>query len=195
MNAKELIAVMQKQVAVAKEQNIEYFTLDQIEKWINNDLKPLAETEVDKEHYYKVTVPAWVEDLKSKYAENLEHIKGNLAERVELVKGVFQFGGSALKSAILINGGAAVAILAFIGKIYTPSSPIVKNLACPLMMFVYGVLVSAMATGAAYITQSCYAYLHNTAGNIGRVASVILVFAAYILFGLGAYYTGQILTQ
>lgn len=32
MNAKELIAAMQKQVAVAKEQNIEHFTIEQIEK-------------------------------------------------------------------------------------------------------------------------------------------------------------------
>lgn len=60
-------------------------------------------------------------------------------------------GGLALKSAILINGGAAVATLAYLGKL--PFGSDYGLFPYAMLLFVTGVLCSSVATGTGYLYQ------------------------------------------
>ncbi len=63
-------------------------------------------------------------------------------------------GNLALRTLVLINGGAAVAILAFVGSLVTTNGEKFSNhltqLTSPLMWFAWGVALAAIGIGLAY---------------------------------------------
>ena len=62
-----------------------------------------------------------------------------------------------LRSLLLINGGAAVALLAFIGSLISSDevqlAPSIDMLTAPLMWFAWGVSASVLGMAFAYITN------------------------------------------
>jgi hypothetical protein len=68
----------------------------------------------------------------------------------EHFKSVISMAELALKSSILVNGGAAVALLTFIGKVTTGDKSL---LVYALLSFSIGVLMGAIATFLAYLAQ------------------------------------------
>ncbi|WP_334151570.1 hypothetical protein [Hyphomicrobium sp.] len=74
-----------------------------------------------------------------------------------------QSGQLALRMAMLINGGAAVAVLAFLGAL---SSSVgmeqVSRLASTIEWFAWGVGVAVAGMGAAYFTNYCHTSLANS---------------------------------
>ena len=111
-------------------------------------------------------------------------------------------GQSALKSAMLINGGAAVAMLAFIGTlINNPAHKILLGeLSFSMLLFVVGVSVGAIACGATYLAVFCDGRSSSEEIKKGfsrwgftifNVAAWILTIAGYVLFlcgSLNAYF-------
>ena len=113
--------------------------------------------------------------------------------REETYKSLIQIGVSALKFVLLANGGAAVAILAFIGKVYLPGTPI-PNVAPSLVLFLLGIVFGGLAHVTGYATQFT---LYNeedkkkqrVSGRRHQIwlrASVALVVAAIICFAAGS---------
>ena len=113
----------------------------------------------------------------------------------QMFRSVIDYGRDALKAAMLINGGAAIALLAFIGTIWSSGSEpdTVQSLAQSLAMFSYGVMAGAVACAGAYFTQYIY---QTTSANknsncylklgIGlHVATVALVVGSFVMFGWG----------
>ncbi|SRR6266852_2927538 len=80
---------------------------------------------------------------------------------LESFKTAIDSGKNALQTAILINGGAAVALLAFLGNILTKDTPSRASLKFPLsaalLCFGLGVLASALAAAFVYFAQSAHA--------------------------------------
>ncbi len=76
---------------------------------------------------------------------------------IEGFRQVIALGQSTLKSLMLINGGAAVALLAFLGNLVTrtDSSHIVP-FAGSMRLFVIGVFLSAVAYATTYFSQLFY---------------------------------------
>jgi hypothetical protein len=70
-----------------------------------------------------------------------------------LFPAVANFAVETLKAAALVNGGAAAAMLAFIG---TGRQPVTLDTIRGLELFVAGLLVAAAATAVAYLTQFFY---------------------------------------
>jgi len=72
-------------------------------------------------------------------------------------------GTLALRTAVIINGGAAVATLAFIGSLVTdaklPLGIAVNQLTAPIKWFAIGVAVATLAMGIAYLVNYCNAGL------------------------------------
>jgi hypothetical protein len=111
--------------------------------------------------------------------------------RVENVRTLIALGQSALKSAILINGGAAVALLAFLGHLVTQERPDVSLIpfATSLRLFVIGVLCASIACGTTYLSQYAYSNPKTWAQRLGliiQVVTIALVLCAYVAFLAGA---------
>ena len=122
----------------------------------------------------------------------------------ELFKATVGAGQSAMKAAMAINGGGAVALLAFIGHLATsPSSGnLVAKFATPLWIFSLGVLVSTIAIGANYFGQAFFTLAQrssigwhlNFAHGINFVV-IILVMMSYCFFGYSIYYCTEVFSN
>jgi hypothetical protein len=120
----------------------------------------------------------------------IENYKAQVLSEAEMFKSVIQAGQSALKTSFLINGGAAVALLAFIGNIWTKmQGPAVVNaLISSLISFGGGVLLGAIATGITYLTQAFYGKKWVKSGNVMNICSIIIVVCVYLCFVSGIWF-------
>ena len=125
--------------------------------------------------------------------------KSRLAKREEFRKTRFDVvvssAESALKSAFLINGGGAVALLAFFGQASRQPGPSSPWLALALFILVVGTALAAVATGLSFLAQYGYlvgkrrSWFGRNARNVTAV-NIVLVLLAYVCFvvaGLVAY--------
>lgn len=98
--------------------------------------------------------------------------------------------GHALKNAILINGGAAVAMLTFIG--HELQLPKLSRLpfAHSLLSYVIGVFFAAFAACLSYLAQD-YFMEHPKRDwhfDIRLLLAAVAIILSYILFGAGSWY-------
>lgn len=133
---------------------------------------------------------------------------------LEMFKSVVEAGLNALKSAIIINGGAAVALLAFIGGIIKTTSENQASISCigqALLIFTIGVGLAGTATGLRYMTQWCYhdamdkmyknktseikKFLSGKIGNYLNIFTVLIVIASFIAFFFGGWKSYTALTK
>lgn len=118
-------------------------------------------------------------------------------------------GQAALRMAVLVNGGAAVSVLAFIGQLVGQGRVTVTQLtdvASSLMFFAFGVAVAGASMGFTYFTGYCqtasmarstkkwqHPYVEPTrrsrawsiAGSTFQVCAVVAGLAALLLFIYG----------
>lgn len=134
-----------------------------------------------------------MEAYKAKLSALAYSLQQDHEKDLEMLRATIVTGQSALKSALLINGGAAVAMLAFIGNAWsTPkTAQLVAGLAYGLSLFVWGVMSAACAAGATYLSQAGFGGEFGTnsqrIGRTGMVLAILGVIGAYVLFGLGAW--------
>ncbi|MFA6104438.1 MAG: hypothetical protein WC721_19785 [Victivallaceae bacterium] len=96
--------------------------------------------------HYKATCELQRETFKAQNESNLEMFRSVIAS-----------GQNALRAGFLINGGAVIAILAFIGNCYgKPKIFHCAGLVEALLFFALGVLAIGLATAGTYITQQVY---------------------------------------
>lgn len=105
------------------------------------------------------------------------------AASMEMFRSVIEAGQTALRSLILINGGAAVALLAFLGNVLSKEAPkgvqySVAGLKLAMLTFVLGVGSAGAATAFRYLTQ--------WAGALRWLRTSHVLNWAAILFGLGS---------
>lgn len=104
-------------------------------------------------------------------------------------RSIIASGQAALKSMFLINGGAAVAVLALIGHLSTSanSSPTVSRFALPLLCFAFGLLLTTTASGLTYLAQKAYSERSKgrRRGNRIGICIVLLSIAALAAFVIG----------
>lgn len=95
-------------------------------------------------------------------------LSADSAMNVELFKATTEAGQTALRSAIVINGGAAVTVLAFAGNAITkgqilPGAPLLTAIGTALLWFMLGVGGAGVASGFRYLSQFAYSQW-----NLGR---------------------------
>src|SRR5205823_6150772 len=91
---------------------------------------------------YKADLQNWIE------ANKYQH-----EGRLEMFRSVITSGQNAIRSSFLLNGGAAVALLAFIGHLAQFKAERVPEFAACLLPFAYGVLAIAVTSGFTYLSQ------------------------------------------
>lgn len=119
---------------------------------IFNDLEKILTTTSNQPH------PLELEKFRSDLAGSLTYEEHVQNWRLESFKQVIALGQSTLKSMMLINGGAAVALLAFLGNLVTRSSSFanVASFAASMRMFVIGVFLASVAYATTYFSQMFY---------------------------------------
>lgn len=147
--------------------------LDEI---INSPAQVISEADLEK---YRAELQVWVEQNK-----------GIHNSRLEMFRSVITAGQNAIRSSFLLNGGAAVAILAFIGKLTESQQSLIPDFACSLTIFVAGVLAITMTSGFTYLSQWFYSGGTPLKLKIGfwlNILSIVLGLSSYGIFIWGMY--------
>ena len=115
---------------------------------------------------------------------------------IELFRAVIEAGQTAIKSAMLMNGGAAVALLAFLGNLLTRSpnfgnAVLIARINTAMLIFLTGVGLAGLTSGFRYVSQALYAdRTRPKRGDWARNLAVLLAFSSLVAFlvgGLVAY--------
>ncbi|MBE4476299.1 hypothetical protein HJ008_23135 [Vibrio parahaemolyticus] len=147
----------------------------------------LSSIEHESEEHSKYAQMQLDRDLAVFMAENdrnIAHAFNQTAGSLEMFKSVIATGQAALKASMVINGGAAVALLAFLGKIWGTNlqTHVAESLSCSIYLFCVGIVVGAFACGTTYFTQCSHNYGKVTLANILTLFTVILVLGSYSIF-------------
>ncbi len=140
-------------------------------------------------------------EQKQRQAER-EHDR-NSDSAVKQVLAAIESGHQALRGILLINGGAAVALLAFIGAIASKDGVgSVADLAESIQWFAFGVAVAAAAIGMTYLVNHSFAnslktmqynwehpYVKDTPTSlrwerVGGALTVVTILTALVALGL-----------
>jgi len=113
------------------------------------------------------------------HENNLAEWKDSRETERLLLNAVMTFGGNALRVITWMNGGAAVACLAYSGNRGD------KSLLPAMLFFCYGLLAGGIAHAGAYFAQYNYAHGDQRPGDRFRNFSIFLVLLAYVMFLIG----------
>ena len=135
--------------------------------------------------------PLEIEKFRSDLAGSLAHSEQVNNWNLEGFKQVIALGQSTLKSIMIINGGASVAILAFLGNALNTanSKVLILPFANSMRMFVFGVSLSAIAYALTYLSQLSYSGEKPWQQNTGIALHVLTSLAgasALVAFIWGA---------
>jgi hypothetical protein len=183
-------------VQSVKEGGTEFVDVDKL----LNYLKDLKDNEIQSHDEN-------LERLKATNQLHIERLKLVANNNLESFRSVIATGANASKSCMLVNGGAAVALLAFVGNIWNKNSNAgtVAELAYGILFFCSGVGLAALCTGITYIAQYCYSSVDidndsdskckwEITGNIFNTLAVLAGFSSLILFGYGCYSAFEAIT-
>jgi hypothetical protein len=200
MQAIEAITNIRAALDVVKGKGLAVVEISSLEEYLNalaQDVAKLSATsdEVEKQnHEYSI----------KKLATNIDVWKSQLAyqatQDAEMFKSVIEAGQTALKSASLINGGAAVALLACLGNLLAKDPPseilvIVPRLASALYIFVLGVGFAGVATAIRYLSQAFYSAKWEKRGKTAQIAAITFAVASFVAFFWGGIKATQTITN
>lgn len=109
--------------------------------------------------------------------------------RLEMTRAVIAFGQGAIRSLTLINGGAAIATMTFVGNVKTTEES-ASYAATALLLFSIGVALAALVAGFAYVTQYFYDISSGRVHKAGmrfHGAAMICALGSLVCFLLGIY--------
>ncbi|MBQ4840038.1 hypothetical protein [Pseudoalteromonas luteoviolacea] len=127
-------------------------------------------------------------DFNAKCQSAVEQYKEDCAEWRELFKSVISNGQATIRMLATINGGAALALLAFIGKVWSPDFPNTftgYNITLSLLFLCIGLGISALTQGLAYLGQHCFTYKRDNVGFIIQKIAVVSGATSLVLFFVG----------
>lgn len=140
---------------------------------------------------------AQLEEYRAINAGKLAQYNWRKDVHLEMLRSVLTSGQSALRAQMLLHGGAALALLTFIGHLIVKpeTQPIVIKFAPIMMCFLIGVLLSVICHGITYVGQYCYQRDLNTLGHICNLTSNVSAVCGYGLFGWACYLSYQALLE
>ena len=133
---------------------------------------------------------AELEKYKADLQLHIEQNKNYHTSHLEMFRSVITSGQNAIRSSFLMNGGASVALLAFIGHLAAIKPESVVLFAGVLMPFVFGVLAMTLTSGFTYLSQWLYDSPDVGAQKWGfrlNVACIALGISSYGFFMWGMW--------
>lgn len=142
--------------------------IDYLDEVIKSPDEELSQVSLER---YKAELQIWVEQNKDAHVS-----------RIEMFRSVITVGQNALRTAFLMNGGATIALLAFLGKLSEEHQDRIPIFANSLIVFVFGVSLIGLASGFTYFSQMFYASNKPWCYKLG-----LLLHMFVILLGLSSY--------
>jgi hypothetical protein len=187
MNGEGVISIIRDAAEYAKNHGLELIRICDLDNLLSEIEKEIISKR--NQSTTKQTIELDFAQWKAQHESSLAQYKANIDIFLEQFRSVIIAGQTALKSSILINGGAAVALLAFLGKIWNiqSSGAVFNNLPFSLLTFVFGVLSAAIASGTTYLSQYFDALKWLKLSIVTNILTIILIIISYCCFGCGAY--------
>ncbi|TLU67704.1 hypothetical protein FE810_01785 [Thalassotalea litorea] len=112
---------------------------------------------------------------------------------LEMFRAVMDTAMAAMKTSLVMNGAACIAILSFISSIWeTPAASAISSM---LLVFGIGIFCSGFGGGMSYLAQVSFQTDKYFQGGVFRVFSVSLVLFSFLTFGFGLWETTKILSS
>lgn len=185
MKAIEVIEEVRNALKQCQEKEQENISIEAMDNYMAQ-LSKRSETsyEIDKLKHDQILT-----EFQAENSRNIAHSQNVSAHSVELFKSVITAGQAALKASMVINGGAAAALLAFTGKIWTEGSSVdvTAALSLSILVFCAGVLTAAFATATTYLSQLFYGYHKDNIGHAINAITIIIVLSSFVCFAYAAY--------
>jgi len=131
------------------------------------------------------------ESRKLLHESRLAEYKAGRDLGIAMFNAVIGFAQAALKTSLLVNGAAAIALLTFIGNIWTKvqAPAVAQSLSAALVLFCLGALAAALSTATTYLTQYCYQRPRQKTAMTFHMATLVLITVSYAFFGFGIFKT------
>jgi hypothetical protein len=200
---KELIALIRRDIGIVRAEGGVSVTIESLETLLDTVEDFIAK-------HPNTEIPLAIEQAKLQHASTLAQYEAQAASARELFKSVIAMATLTIKSLILINGGAAVALLAFIGHLATAettetSGQAINAFAAPLLWFVIGVGTAAFFAGFVAAAQKLYAEPIYAAegskkkrlkswGNASVVISILFGLCSLLAFAVGSCFAYCVLS-
>jgi len=195
MKPSDVVKQIQDAVSEAEKTGIKELQISNLNAYLNNVLTTALEQEQDGPSMTEAQANHQLEVWKAQ-------LSAHSTMSVEMFKSTVEAGQTALRSAIVINGGAAATVLAFAGNAITkgqilPGMPLLTHIGAALLWFMFGLGGAGIATGFRYLSQFAYSVSHSGTprwGSAGAVSNIISIclgvgsFLAFLLGGLAAYH-------
>lgn len=143
----------------------------------------------EKRRAHELSLEAWKMDCQY----SLEQSRIQSSSELEMFKATIEAGGSALKAAMLLNGGAAIALLTFLGNAWAkfPDSQRgdLFDMNRAMLWFFVGTATAGAAYLARYITQFWYQLEWHKAAYAAHGISLTtgaLSLVAFVVGGINA---------
>ena len=182
--SRKLVSIHKQALTETKSQGHETVSIDAMENYLT-----LFEKDLEQENYYNsLDHELKLAKFQVENDQYIAHTNNQTIHAAEMFKAVITAGQSALKASMIINGGAAVALLAFAGRIWetTTSETVASSLTNGIIFFCFGVLIAAISTGTTYLSQLAFSLEWLGVGRSFNIISIALVFFSYVLFGAGS---------
>lgn len=188
MGTREFAAQMKSEIAGLKQQGVAAV-------YVDNLINYLEAVESSPEQN---PGPAELERYKAELEQHIEGMKHTYAANLESFRAVITAGQNAIRSMILINGGASVAILAFLGHLASTNTGAIPAFAGCLVPFAAGTLLGGLVSGGTYLAQWLYSAQRpqfHRAGHVVNWAVIVFGFLAFVSFGSGVWWTYNAFTS
>jgi hypothetical protein len=191
MKAIDLINDLRKALQDVKKDNHTIIPVVGLENYLNNFESIIEENkQSDQESIQR-------EEARKKYQHDFKvwEIQENHknASDTEMFRSVIEAGYNALKSAIIINGGGAVALIAFLGGLIEKdstnqvSASLVPSMGYALLVFIFGVGFAGTANGLRYLSLLSFVGSWYKVGCSFTWASIFLGCLSFAAFFTGAW--------
>lgn len=185
MDAKAFAEELKTSINEVKSQGHETVNCDNLIKYIDMVVEAASNDNKTEEN---------TEVLKARLQLSLEEHKYNLSANLEMFKSIIQSGQNAIKTMLLLNGGAAIALLAFIGKLSDNNSSAIPDFAYSIAAFVIGALAIGVTSCLTYLSQIAFdsdVKWHRKVGTTLQATCVALGLTSISAFAFGTYKTYQ----
>lgn len=138
--------------------------------------------------------PSTAQIEQNDFNPRAEAYRHESAARLEGFRSTITAGQNAIRTMVIINGGASVALLAFLGPLMGREGAPIQAFAYCMLYFVFGTLAAGLVAGMTYLSQWLYGQgsrKFEIGGGIANAAAVVLGLASYYAFGKAAWLTYQ----